>query len=380
MNNDQRMQAEAPAQGEVRPRKVLDRLKPYSPGKPIWEVQRELGLERVVKLASNENPLGPSPRALEAIQAALPDIHRYPDTQSVLLKEALAQELQLRTEQLVVTNGGDELITLLSETFLEPGDEIVAPSPTFSEYEFGAHLMDGRVVSVPLAEGFRYEAASLLAAVNERTKLVWLCSPNNPTGTYMPRQELERLLAGLPQGVLLVYDAAYCHYTAAEDYTDGLEFVRAGRPVIVLQTFSKAYGLAGIRVGFGAAPEAIIRRIMQVKEPFNVNALAQTAAAAALSDKEHVLRSRALNAQGRERLYAGLDQLGLAYTRSMSNFVLVELGARAHELFRALMAKGVIVRYGDIWGLPRHIRVSIGTEEENIFFLECLEQVLQESR
>lgn len=376
MNNNQRTQTEAQVPAELRPRRALDRLKPYSPGKPIWEVQRELGLERVVKLASNENPLGPSPRALEAVQAALPDIHRYPDTQAVLLKEALAQELQLQAEQLIVTNGGDELITLLSETFLEPGDEIVAPSPTFSEYEFGAHLMDAHIVSVPLAEGFRYDAASLLAAVTGRTKLVWLCSPNNPTGTYIPRQELERLLAGLPQGVLLVYDAAYCHYTSAEDYTDGLEFVRAGRPVIVLQTFSKAYGLAGIRVGFGAAPEAVIRRIVQVKEPFNVNALAQTAAAAALTDKEHVLRSRALNAKGREQLYAGLDRLGLAYTRSMSNFVLVELGTGAKEKYQALMAKGVIVRYGETWGLPHHIRVSVGTEEENAFFLECLQQVL----
>nr|WP_072336958.1 MULTISPECIES: histidinol-phosphate transaminase [unclassified Paenibacillus] len=365
---------------ELRTRKVLDRIKPYSPGKPIWEVQRELGLERVVKLASNENPLGPSPKAVAAIQSALPDIHRYPDAQAVSLRETLAEALELSPGQLIVTNGGDELITLLSETFLEPGDEIVAPSPTFSEYEFGALLMDAKLVSVPLAPGYRYDADALLAAVTERTKLVWLCSPNNPTGTYLPRGELERLLHALPPQAVLVCDAAYSHFATAEDYSDGLEFVRAGLPLIVLQTFSKAYGLAGIRVGFGAAPEAVIRRILQVKEPFNVNALAQVAAAAAVTDSEHLAASREVNTAGRKQLYAALDRLGLSYTVSMSNFVLIELGEQGGSRYEALMAMGVITRYGGAWGLPHAIRVSVGTEEENAFFLACLARLLEDRR
>ncbi|WP_159884690.1 histidinol-phosphate transaminase [Paenibacillus puerhi] len=363
-----------------RSRKALEQLKPYSPGKPIWEVQRELGLEHVVKLASNENPLGPSPKAIAAIQAALPDIHRYPDAQAAALRETLADALELSPCQLIITNGGDELITLLSETFLEPGDEIVVSSPTFSEYEFGACLMDARLVSVPLSPGYRYDADALLAAVTDKTKLVWLCSPNNPTGTYMPRKELERLLLGLPPQAMVVCDAAYSHFATAEDYSDGLEFVRAGLPLVVLQTFSKAYGLAGIRVGFGAAPEAVIRRILQVKEPFNVNALAQAAASAAVGDIDHLKASCDVNAKGREQLYAAFSRLGLEYAVSMSNFVLVELGEEAKRRYEALMAQGVITRYGDVWGLPQHIRVSVGTEEENAFFIECLTRVLEETK
>ncbi|WP_281884448.1 histidinol-phosphate transaminase [Paenibacillus sp. YYML68] len=372
-------QVEAEPQSGIRPRRVLDRLTPYSAGKPIWEVQQELGLKRVVKLASNENPLGPSPMAIAAMQDALGELHRYPDTRANRLRATLSDVWMLRPEQMIVTNGGDELVTLLSETFLEPGDEVIVPAPTFSEYEFGAHLMDAAVVTVPLSESFRYSASELLAAVTPRTKLVWLCSPNNPTGTYIPKPELERLLAELPPRVLLVYDSAYCHFASADDYTSGLEYVRQGRSILVLQTFSKAYGLAGIRVGFGAAPESIIRRMMQVKEPFNVNALAQTAAEAAVRDWMHVARTVEHNALGREQLYAAFDRQGLPYTRSMANFVLVELGERAEELYQALMARGVIVRYGGAWGLPSHIRVSVGTEEENAFFIESLEAVRTET-
>lgn len=370
--NDVNHMSKSAGELSVQARKALQIMKPYSPGKPIWEVQQELGLDKVVKLASNENPLGASPKAVEAIMHYLPEIHRYPDAQAAGLREAIASRLQLNPEQLVVSNGADELITLISEAFLEQGDEIIASSPTFSEYEFGANLMGASVVDVPLTNEYGFDVDALLAAVTEQTKIVWICSPNNPTGTYIPKGELQRLLDRLPKRVLVIYDAAYGHYASAGDYTDGLEFVRDGYPILVLQTFSKIFGLAGVRVGFGAAPESLIRHILQVKEPFNVNALAQVAAAAALMDEEHVAASRRLNEQGREQLYRAFERLGLPYTESSSNFVLVQLGPDAANLYERLLRLGVIVRYGGAWGLTEHVRVTVGTEEENDFLIECL--------
>ncbi|OXM85304.1 histidinol-phosphate transaminase [Paenibacillus rigui] len=361
---------------QVQGRKILQQMKPYSPGKPIWEVQQELGIDYVVKLASNENPLGPSPKALEALAAFLPELNRYPDAGAKLLNQALAAQLNLQPQQLIVTNGGDELITLVAETFLEAGDEIVVPSPTFSEYEFGATLMGASTVSVPLNDDYSYDISAILSSVTERTKLVCICSPNNPTGTYLGKEDLKRLLDALPKRVLVLFDAAYTHFASAEDYTDGLEFVRAGYPIIVLQTFSKIYGLAGIRVGFGAASVELVSQIYKVKEPFNVNALAQVGAAAAIADKEHVDKSRKLNAAGREQLYGAFRRFGLRYTESMANFILVELGPDAQTIYERLMQEGVIVRYGVGWGLPGHVRISVGTQEENAFLIEKLGGIL----
>jgi histidinol-phosphate aminotransferase len=365
-----------PNKNEIQARRVLQEMTPYSPGKPIWEVQRELGLQEVIKLASNENPLGPSPKAIEAMAKALPELHRYPDADASKLKQDIAEVYELETKQLIVTNGGDELITLVSEAFLDAGDEVVVPEPSFSEYKFGALLMGATVKKVPLNKDFSYNVESILGAVTTRTKIVYLCSPNNPTGTILSKTELKQILDVLPKHVLVVLDAAYSHFSSAIEYTDGLEFVRAGYPILVLQTFSKIYGLAGIRVGFGAAPIGIIQSIVQVKEPFNVNALAQTAAIAALGDNEHVRRSRILVIEERQRIYDALRELGLGYTESMSNFILVELGLEAKSLYERLMARGIIVRYGLIWGLPQHVRVSVGLPEENERFIQVLREII----
>ncbi len=362
---------------DIQARDALNHMKPYSPGKPIWEVQRELGLDRVVKLASNENPLGPSPKAVEAVQRLLADLHRYPDAQAVDLRATIAGKYGLESEQIIVTNGGDELITLVSEAFIDAGDEIVVPSPSFSEYEFGGRLMGAAVRTVALTDDYRYDVAAILEAVNERTKIVYLCSPNNPTGTFLRKSDLTDLLNALPPNVLVVYDSAYSHFVTDDDYSDGIEFVQAGYPVLVLQTFSKVYGLAGIRVGFGVASPSIIRAVLQVKEPFNVNALAQAAAAAAIEDGDHVRKSSRLVEEERLRLYRGFEELALAYTPSMSNFILVKLGEEAEQRYAALMRKGVIVRYGAAWGLPQHVRISVGTPEENRMLLHALRVLLQ---
>lgn len=363
---------------EIKPRKTLDKIKPYSPGKPIWEVQKAFNLNNVIKLASNENPLGPSPKALEAISIFLTELNRYPDANATLLKKAIASHYSLKEKQLIIGNGADELITLLSETFLEPEDEIIVPSPSFSEYDFGSNLMGAKVIPVPLGEVYQFDIEAILSQVTDQTKLVYICSPNNPTGTYLPKVQLEQLLNNLPKKVLTVFDGAYSHFSTESDYTDGIEYVASGYPIIALQTFSKIYGLAGIRVGFAAATEEVIQSILKVKEPFNVNTLAQVAATAAIADKKHVQVSHEVNKKGREQLYKAFSKLDLLYTESMSNFVLVKIGVEAKYVYEQLLQKGVIVRYGSTWGLPEHIRISVGTFEENNILISMLTSVLQE--
>jgi histidinol-phosphate aminotransferase len=360
----------------IKHRKALDLVKPYIPGKPLWEVQKVLRLDRVIKLASNENPIGPSPNSLAVLTDSLTSLNRYPDAHSLELKNAIASSLSLTTQQLIITNGADELITLISETYLEPEDEIIVPSPSFSEYDFGAHLMGAKVVPVPLDNNYQFDIDLIVSAVTDRTKLVYICSPNNPTGTYLPKSKLEELLQFLPDHILVVFDSAYSHFATNEDYTNGLEYVGSGYPIIVLQTFSKIYGLAGLRVGFGAAPENIIESIVRVKEPFNVNSLAQAAAAAAIMDDEHVEKSKQVNTAGREQLYKAFRELGLLYTESMSNFILVNFGHEAKEIYQRLLTQGVIVRYGDTWGIPRHLRISVGTAEENTILIEAIKSIL----
>lgn len=363
---------------KIQPRKALQHIQPYHPGKPIWEVQKELGINRVIKLASNENPIGPSPKAIEAISNSLLGINRYPDANATNLKEAIASHFQLQMEQIILTNGADEIITLISETFLEEGDEVIVPSPSFSEYDFGAHLMGAKVVSVSLGEQFEYDIEAIISAVTEQTKMIYICSPNNPTGTYIPKGQLQQLLDSLPEQVLVVFDGAYSHYAESDDYTNGLEFVSLGYPIVVLQTFSKIYGLAGIRVGFGVAPEAIIHNILKVKEPFNVNMLAQVAAAAAIADDSHIQTSQEVNKYGREWLYREFSNLELHYIESMSNFVLVKIGTNAKNVYEKLLAKGIIVRYGGTWGLPEYIRISVGTSKENAVLIGLLSSILQD--
>ncbi|WP_325176719.1 pyridoxal phosphate-dependent aminotransferase [Paenibacillus alkalitolerans] len=236
--------------------------------------------------------------------------------------------------------------------------------------------MGAKVKTVPLSGNYQYHVEDILSAVTERTKILFLCSPNNPTGTILLKSQLQQILDSIPKSVLVVLDSAYSHYVTSNDYTDGIEFVKAGYPLLVLQTFSKVYGLAGIRVGFGVSSPEIISGILQVKEPFNVNALAQLAAAAAIQDDEHVQASRRLVTEQRKKLYAKLQALGVGYTESMSNFILVELGPDAELIYRKMMEKGVIVRYGGTWGLPNCVRVTVGTPEENDMLIEVMSEVL----
>ncbi|WP_307847632.1 pyridoxal phosphate-dependent aminotransferase [Metabacillus bambusae] len=277
-----------------------------------------------------------------------------------------------------MTNGADELITLISESYLEANDEIIVPSPSFSEYDFGARLMGAKVIQVPLGENYEFNIDAILSRISEQTKLIYICSPNNPTGTYLSKAKLNSLLESIPKHVLVVFDGAYSHFATAEDYSNGIEFVQQDYPIIVLQTFSKIYGLAGVRIGFGVASQEIVKDILKVKEPFNVNSLAQVAAVAALSDQKHLKASQEINENGRKQLYETFDELGLHFIESMSNFVLVQFGPYAEHVYKQLMANGIIVRSGATWGLNEYLRISIGTFEENKKLLETIQSILNE--
>ena len=334
-------------------------LSPYVPGKPVEELQRELGLTRVIKLASNENPLGPSPKAMAVINEGVATLHRYPDGGAFRLRQAIADRWKVSTEQVILGNGSDEILGLLARTFLSPGDEAV----------MAAH---GKAVLVPLVQ-WRHDVMAMAAAITERTRLLFLCNPNNPTGTMVPGDEVARLLARVPEHVVIVFDEAYFEYVRSSEFPDSMAYVKRGRNAIVLRTFSKIYGLAGLRIGYGVTTPEIANLLNRVRPPFNANSLAQRAALAALDDDEHVANSRAVNQTGMDQVVTGLRTLGLAPITSETNFVFFDVGRDGRGVFEALLRLGVIVRHIE----GRMIRVTIGQAEENTTFLAALGQVLQ---
>lgn len=352
-------------------------LKPYIPGKPIEEVKRELGLTDVIKMASNENPLGASPLAEKAVQEAINLLHIYPDSNCYYLRKKLAEKFSVAEDMILLGNGSDEILRLIAETFLRPGDEVVFARPTFVEYEFTALVMGAKCVAVPLKEDC-HDLTAMLEAVNGATRIVYLCNPNNPTGTYVNRAELDRFVGSLPEDVILIVDEAYGEYATNADFPDGLSYVREGRNVIVLKTFSKIYGLAALRIGYGLCKAELAGLVQRVSEPFNVNLLAQVAATAALDDTGHVQRSLANNAEGMEYLIRALDEIGLPCISSQANFLLIDTGRDCRSVFEKLLSKGIIVRTGDVYGYPRHIRVTVGRPQDNARFVRELTGILKE--
>lgn len=352
-------------------------MEPYSPGKPISEVKRELGLDRVIKLASNENPLGPSPKAIEAVRKAAESMHIYPDGAAFELKNALANRYNVSMDQVIVGNGSDELIHLLGLVFLgDPKDEMMMGDPSFSRYDASAHLAPSKLVKVPLDADYRHDLPAMLKAVNENTRMVFIANPNNPTGTIIRRAEFDAFLKDLPAHVVTVLDEAYFEFAdGVADFPVSIDYIRQGKMVIGLRTFSKAYGLAGIRVGFGFAPESIVDAINRAREPFNVNALAQAAAVAALNDVDHVKKTVENNRRGLEVLAGAFREIGARPLESFANFVYADLGRPARPVFQALLERGVITRPGDVLGNPTCLRVSVGSEEENQIFVNTLKEV-----
>lgn len=342
----------------------------YEPGKPVEVVARELGLDpaMIVKLASNENPLGPPPGAVRALAAVAGEVSRYPDNSCWRLRQMLASRLGLAPDHLVFGAGSNELINLVASVFLSAGREAVMGRGAFISYRIATLLAEGTPVEVPLVD-FRHDLTALRQAITDRTRLVFLPSPNNPTGTANPSAEIEALARDLPEHVVLCFDAAYAEYQ--EDGPDLLPLVASGRPVLILRTFSKIYGLSGLRVGYGIATPKLVGLVERVRPPFNVSVPAQAAAAAALEEPGWVEHSRAANAAGLAQVTAGLEDLGFPVVPSQGNFVLAEFGDAA-AWNQALLRQGVIVRPVGGYGYSRHLRISIGTTAENNRLLEVL--------
>jgi histidinol-phosphate aminotransferase len=355
---------------------AVNDLVPYEPGKPVEEVQRELGLERVVKLASNEGPYGPFPEAREAIERCVGELNRYPDGGAYRLRAALAERLDLRFEEVAVGAGSDGLVDCLSQAVLDPGDEIVCGWPSFPSYVIDARKLAAVPRTVPLRDG-RYDLDALLDVVGPRTKIVYVCLPNNPTGTTNTRAELDAYFDRVPEHVLTVLDQAYLEYIEDPDYPDGIEqYLKRGRRVVVLRTFSKIYGLAGLRVGYALASAPVVTAIGKVRRAFDITTPAQEAALASLDSPEELERRRALNAEGRVQLQDILREHSLEPAGpAVGNFLFAEVGEDSRPFFERLLHEGVIVRPTHGFGAPGAVRVTVGTDEDHRFLAAALSRV-----
>jgi len=349
----------------------IQSLNPYVPGKPIDELQRELGLARVVKLASNENPIGPSPKAVASLAEGHDLLHRYPDGGGYRLRHAIADRWKVSSDQVILGNGSDEILGLLARAFLAPGDEAVMADHTFVIYKMEVTAAHGKPVVVPLVN-WTHDLEAMAQAVTPRTRLLFICNPNNPTGTMVNAEAVTRFMARVPQDVVVVFDEAYFEYVRNPQFPDTIAYVKEGRNAIVLRTFSKIYGLAGLRIGYGITTPEINGILNRVRPPFNANSLAQRAALAALGDDDHVAISRAVNAAGMEQVGRGLKELGFEPIPSETNFLYFDVKKDGRQVFDSLLREGIIVRH--IEGTM--LRVTIGQAEENAAFLQALKNVL----
>ncbi|MDH3688864.1 MAG: histidinol-phosphate transaminase [Gammaproteobacteria bacterium] len=350
-------------------------LQPYQPGKPSEELEREYGIQHAVKLASNENPLGPSSLALKALTKAGPTFARYPDGNSFALKRALAERLKLRASQITLGNGSNEILELVARTFVSSSDEVVFSQHAFVVYPLVTQSIGASGIVVP-AKNWGHDLEAMAEAVTACTKMVFIANPNNPTGTWVTSSQLEKFLTAMPDHVLVVVDEAYFEYVAEPAYPNCIQWVEHFPNLVVTRTFSKAYGLAGLRVGWGVSSSEIADLMNRVRQPFNVSSAAQTAALAALQDEDHIEKSVTLNAAQMARLQQALPAMGLSVIPSVGNFVCVDVGRSAAQVYEALLHEGVIVRPVDNYGLPNHLRITVGLLEENDRLISALARAL----
>lgn len=358
-------------------KEYLRKIKPYKPGKPIEEVRRELGLREVIKLASNENPLPPAPGVISSIVKAARELNRYPDSQCYYLKKELARRFRLRQENFIVGNGSDEIITFAVRTFLKEDEEAIIARPTFLIYGIAAAQVNARARYVPLKD-YRYDLDAMRKAVNKKTKIIFIANPDNPTGTYVTNKEVERFMSHLRKDIIVFFDEAYYEFAEEiRDYPDTLKYLREGRNVIITRSFSKIYSLAGLRVGYGIADAGMIESMNKLREPFNVNSLAQAAALASLGDDRIIKRAKKIAGEGKMFLYNELAVLGISCLPSAANFILMDIGNNAERIYERLLRRGVIVRNMRDWGLRGFLRVTIGTMRENRIFIKNLKEILK---
>ena len=355
-------------------RKHLLKVKTYKPGKPIEEVKRELGLKKAIKLASNENALPPSRRVLSGITRQIKNLNRYPDGGCFYLKRELARRFRLNPEDFIIGNGSDEVITFAMRAFLKKGEEVIVAKPTFLIYQIVAGVENVRVRYVPLKD-YRYDLDSMKKAVTKKTRIIFIANPDNPTGTYVTKKSLDRFMSGLNKDTIVFFDEAYYEFARPlRGYPETLKFLKAGRNVIITRSFSKIYSLAGLRVGYGIANKGLIECMNKVREPFNVNSLAQAGAIAALKDDGFVTKTRRLVEEGKRFMYDRFDAMGIRYIKSATNFILFEAGRDAANIYNKLLKRGIIVRNMKAWGLNGFLRVTIGTMKENIAFIKELKE------
>ncbi|TFE03082.1 histidinol-phosphate transaminase [Jeotgalibacillus salarius] len=352
----------------------VKKLTPYKPGKTVDEVKKELGLSEIIKLASNENPYGCSKRVGDELKN-LSDYAIYPDGGGSVLRNSLTDLYQLAPEQFILGNGSDEVIQMISRAMLDSSKNTVMATPTFPQYKHNAVIEGAEVIEVPLVEG-HHDLDAMARAVNKDTAVVWVCSPNNPTGVSISEKDLKGFLDQIPDSVLVVLDEAYYEYVTAEDYYDSLKLIESYSNLIVTRTFSKAYGLAGFRVGYGIAQPELIQSLEPVREPFNTNSLAQRAAAAALKDQSFILYCKEQNRIGIEKFERFCKEYGLNFFPSQGNFILVHFNQDADELFEALMKKGIITRSGQALGYPKSLRITIGTDEQVDKTLKAISEII----
>jgi histidinol-phosphate aminotransferase len=350
-------------------------LKPYEPGKPMEEVEREYGIKNPIKLASNENPLGPSPLALKAIQSASASLNRYPDGSGHLLLAKLSEKLNIAPEKIVLGNGSDEIMALLALALLQPGDEAIVPKPSFLLYDNVVRSVGATPVYVPLND-LCIDLNAVQKSITAGCRMIFLCNPNNPTGTVFSRTEFDHFLASIPPEIVVVVDEAYIEFVRDTNCAKSLEQVAPDREIVSLRTFSKAYGLAGLRIGYGVMSRTMAELLNRIRLPFNLNSLALTGAEAALDDDAFLEETISLVHAGLDFMYESLDRLGIKYFPTQSNFFLIDVKRDAHEMFQRLLAEGMIVRSMKAYGLPNYIRVNVGLESENIRLIKTLEKVL----
>ncbi len=359
----------------MQPKQRILSVPVYQPGKPIDEVKRELGLTEVIKLASNENPFGYSPKVKEAIASQLDTLPIYPDGASMLLRWELAEFLKVQPEQLIFGNGSDEVVQMISRAYLGEGTNTVMATPTFPQYRSNAMIDGAELIEVPLKNGV-HDLNAMAEAINDETRVVWVCNPNNPSGTIVTESELLAFLDKVPKNVLVVLDEAYYEYVVDPAYPQTIPLLGKYPNLIILRTFSKIYGLAALRIGYGVASKEIITHLSHVREPFNTGTLSQAAARAALADQEFVALCRERNRQGMKQLTDKFDELGLEYFPSQANFVLVNLKQDSDDVFRKLLQQGLIVRSGNALGFPGYQRITIGTPEQNEKLLAAIEAIV----
>ncbi|MGM0952559.1 MAG: histidinol-phosphate transaminase [Pseudomonadota bacterium] len=357
--------------------KGVQALSPYQPGKPIDELARELGLDpaEIIKLASNENPLGPSEKALAAARKALDEMCLYPDGNGFELKQALAERLGITMKQITLGNGSNDVLEVIARCFADADSEIIYSQYAFAVYPLVTLGIGARGVQVP-ARDWGHDLDAMAEAVTDRTKLIFIANPNNPTGTVHKADAIETFLKKIPEDVLVVLDEAYCEYLTGSGYADGVELLARYPNLIVCRTFSKAWGLAALRVGYAISSPAIADILNRVRQPFNVDTVALAAATAVLDDEDYLKRSREVNEAGLKQLCEGFDRMGLDYIPSAGNFVAVELGLQAQSVYHSLLEHGVIVRPIGGYGMPEHLRVSVGLPNENEHFLDVLAEAL----